>query len=141
MNNLQHFKYNVRTGRLSESYQYGSDSFGNVNSLINLACYTITDQNGTEMGYLNYVDNASATNATPNFYDAPQVYNETGAFHIKNVGSFASNISFIGDSTIFTPGLVVPTIISATGVYYNKIDQIVIQANEDGSRDVWISLK
>jgi len=137
----QQFKYNVKTGRLSESYQYGSDSNGNVNTLFNLSCYTLTDGSGKEVGYVSYNVSATSINSTPNFYDSPQKYLEIGAFHITDVGTFTSTLSYTGETNIFTPGLRVPTILAGTGFYYNKVNAISIQANSDGTRDVWISLK
>ena len=141
MNNLQHFKYNVKTGRVSESYQYGSDSNGNINSLMNIACYYLTDGNDKKLGHVNFDVSGSTINATTDYFSNPQLYNEFGSFHVDNVGTFTYNIAFKADSAIFNDGLVIPTIISATGVYYNKVEKISIKANSDGSRDVWISLK
>jgi hypothetical protein len=51
------------------------------------------------------------------------------------------NISFESDSVNFSPGVVVPTIISATGIYYGKVDQIAIDCFKNGDSNVWITFK
>jgi hypothetical protein len=136
----QHFKYNVNN-YTTQTYQYGSDSSGNIISVINQSVFDLTDANGVVLGNVQFLDTGIAVKSTTDFYANPQLYNEVGGFFVNNVGSFTYNLSFEAGSSIFSSGLVVPTIVSATGVYYNKVDQISIKANSDGSRDVWISLK
>ena len=140
MNMLQHFMYNLN-GMKSDSYQYGSDIFGNVTSVDTISSYDLTDENKMKMGYIQFSITGSATTNTTDFYDETQLYNEFGSVYVTDVGSFTYNISFKSGSSVFDSGLVVPTIISATGMYYDNVDKIAIIAKADGTRDVWVSLK
>ena len=137
---LIQFKYNVNDV-ITQSYQYGSDANGNVCSVINISSFNLYDSNNINIGYVEFIDNGVATKSTNNFQNSDQLYNEIGCFFIKDKGTITYNISFESSSSSFESNLVIPTIISDTGIYYRKTDQIVINPFSDGRRNVWISLK
>ena len=133
-----YFKYNNKTINV-QSQQYGSDSNGNVCSLIFQGTLKIYNDIDTNIGYIQFIDNSIVTESTNNFNDSPQLYNETATYFFGNTSSITYNISFISNNISFPDGLVVPTVISASGEYYNKIDQIAINTYSNGDRDVWIT--
>ena len=138
---LLHLVYNVNDPGVVQSFQYGSDTNGNVCSELNIASYPIYDGANNQIGNVQFIDSGVAPVSTNNFQNSTQLYNETGTFFIEEIGTIVYNYSFISSSAFFGSGLVLPTVISASGVYYNKINQIAINVNDDGTRDVWISFK
>jgi len=140
MSNFVQFKYNANNFN-TKSSQYGSDQNFNVCSVINISSYDLYDSNNLKIGFIEFIDNGVSAKSTNNFQNSPQLYNETGSFFVEGEGTFTYNTSFISNSDAFSAGQVLPTIISATGIYYNKIDKMVIDAFENGDRNVWIIFK
>lgn len=134
------FKYNVNNFN-TQSVQYGSDQNYNVCSVINMASYDLYDSNNVKVGFIQFIDNGVGTSSTKDFQNSPQLYNETGVFFVQDKGTIAYNISFVSNSTTFSTGQIPPSVISATGEYYNKIDKIAIDSFDNGDRNVWITFK
>jgi len=134
MSGLVQFKYNANNFIL-QSVQYGSDQYYNPSSVINMASYDLFDSNNIKIGYIQFIDNGVL--AAP----YTQLYNETASFFIQGKGTIVYNTAFVSGDVNFSEPQVIPTVISASGEYYRKVDQIAIDTFENGDRNVWISFK
>lgn len=133
------FKYN--SNDYIESLYYGSDQNGNVWSVINPSTFKLYDENGKDIGNVQFQDNRTALESTVNFETSPQLINELATFNIDNKGIIITSYGFVSTNSTYPSSLVVPTVISATGKYYKKVDELVINCNEDGTRQVWVTFK
>jgi len=140
MTNYIKFRYNANNFN-TRSYQYGSDQNSNVSSKIVISSYDLYDSDNINIGFIEFIDNSVSTKSNTNFQNSTQLYNETGSFFVEDKGTITYNISFVSDSVDFSQGQVVPTIISATGIYYDKVDKIAIDCFKNGDRVVWITFK
>jgi hypothetical protein len=136
-----HLRYNVNDTAV-QSFQYGSDSNGNVCSVVNISSYPLYDDNNVVIGNVQFIDNGVVPVSTNNFQNAPeQLYNEVGTFFVGQLGTIVYNYSFISDDAFFSSGKLFITVASASGIYYDRVDKIVVDVDSDyGWRDVWISL-
>ena len=140
MSNYLYFKYNVNNFN-TQSYQYGADQNGNVCSVIDISSYTLYDSQNVDIGFIEFIDNGISTKSTNNFQNSDQLFNEIGSFFVKDAGTITYNISFVSGNSFFSSGQFLPTVISTTGKYYDKIDKIAIDAFSNGDRNVWITYK
>ena len=137
--NYLHFKYNINTLN-NQTYQYGSDKNGNIISVSFQGSLYLYDDCNIKIGYAQFIDNGVSNEPTTDVDNLPQLYNETGTYFVTDIGSITYNISFVADNKYFADPISVPTVISTSGEYYNKVNQIAINLYPNGDRDVWITL-
>ena len=137
----KYITFNYNSNDYIESLYYGSDQNGNVWSVINPSTFILYDENGNNIGDVQFQDNRTALESTVNFQTSQQLINELATFNIDNEGIIITSYGFVSDSSTYPSSLVVPTVISATEKYYKKVDEVAINCNADGTRQVWITLK